>query len=200
MNLNTYLNYTTSQPLTCGGHVAHLQASAIDPAVGTLLLVLQGRATHVRALWAAFHEKALIADGAYFPRAEGKVYLKPNPVVHLPGGIQYWLIHHDLTPKHVDSQPHFYTFGPTLQDHPEPVEGEPGKVGSHFHAMMAAATAVPLLPHWERPVFDWGLKAGLIQPLSNCFNIQVYQVARDLESWMELLARHHKELIYESPT
>jgi hypothetical protein len=183
MNLNTYLDYTTSQPLTCGGHVAHLQAAAIDPATGTLLLVLQGRATHVRALWAAFHEKALIADGAYFPRVEGKVYLKPNPVVHLPDGIQYWLIHHDLTPKHVDSQPHFYTFG----------------VG-HFHAMMAAATAVPLLPHWERPAFDWGLKAGLITLLPNCFNVQVYQVARDLESWMELLARHHEELTYEPPT
>jgi hypothetical protein len=197
MNLNTYLDYTTSQPLTCGGHVAHLQASAVDPAVGTLLLVLQGRATHVRALWAAFHEKALIADGAFFPRAEGKVYLKPNPVVHLPGGVQYWLIHHDLTPKHVDSQPHFYTFGPVLCKHSELVEEcGPG----HFHAMMAAATAVPLLPHWERPVFGWGLKAGLIQPLSDCFNVQVYQISRDLESWLKLLARHHKELTYEPPT
>jgi hypothetical protein len=183
MNLNTCLDYTTSQPLIHSGHTVHIQASAIAPGVGTILLVLQGRATHVRALWAAFHEKALLTEDAHFPRADGKVYLKPNPIVNLPSGVQYWLIHHDLTPKHVDNQPHFYTFGP-----------------GHFHAMMAAATAVPLLPHWECPVFQWGQEADLVQPLSACFNVQVYQVSRDLGAWLELLQEHHEELTYEPPT
>ena len=180
MNLNTYLDYTTSRHLNHSGHTIHIQASAITPDVGTVLLVFQGRVTHVRAFWAAFHEKSLITNNAHFPRANGQVYLKPNPIVNLPSGVQYWLIHHDLTPKHVDSQPHFYTFGP-----------------GHFRTMMSAATAVPLLPHWERPVFQWGQDAGLIQPLPHCFNVQLYQVARDLVAWLDLLQQHHKELTYE---
>ncbi len=179
MNLNTCLNYTTSRRLNHSGHAVHIQASAITPDVGTILLVFQGRATHVRAFWAAFHEKSLIND-AYFPRANGQAYLKPNPIINLPSGVQYWLIHHDLTPKHVDSQPHFYTFGP-----------------GHFHAMMSAATAVPLLPHWELPVFQWGRDAGLITSLPHCFNVQLYQVDRDLVAWLDLLQQHHKELTYE---
>lgn len=188
MNLNRFIDYSRSKPITCHGFQAHVQASAIL-ADTTLLLVLQGRATHVRALWAAFHEKRLITAATFYPRDDGKVYVSPTPTVALPQGvsnktpgIQMWLIHHDLTPTHCShtckqSGDYLLTFGPP-----------------HFGAMLAAATAVPLLPHWENTVFQIGRSAGLIKSLPNCYNTHLYAVSRSAEDWLATLQAHRKEL------
>ncbi len=138
MNLNNFIEYTTSEPITCHGFAAHVQARAIHGThtaggARTLLLVLQGRATHVRALWAAFHEKNLII---------AEVYVTPIPTIALPQGIQTWIIHHDLTPTHCSHTckqrgSHFFTFGPP-----------------HFGAILAATTAVRQLTftHTDRQI------------------------------------------------
>ena len=185
MNLNRFIDYTRSKPIRVHGFQAHVQASAIH-GDATLLLVLQGRATHVRALWAAFHEKALVTHSTFYPRADGKAYVTPNPTVSLPQGIQMWAIHYDLTPTHCShpfdklragTADHFLTFGPP-----------------HFGAMLAAATAVPLLPHWEQTVFQIGQHAGLVKPLRSCYNTHIYGVSRSAEDWLTTLQAHRKEL------
>jgi len=177
MNLNTFLDYTRSKPISAYGFQAHRQASAIH-SDRTILLVLQGRATHVRALWAAFHERRLIATETHYPRDDGKVYISPTPTIALPQGIQTWIIHHDLTPTHCShTLDHFFTFGPP-----------------HFSAMLAAVTAVPMLPHWETTVFRIGLQSGLIEPLPGCYNTTLYTVSRDAEDWLTTLQTHKHQL------
>ena len=184
MNLNTFLDYTRSKPISAYGFQAHLQASAIHNN-HTILLVLQGRATHVRALWAAFHERRLVTNPTYYPRDDGKVYVSPTPTIALPQGvsnktpgIQTWIIHHDLTPTHCShTLDHFLTFGPP-----------------HFSAMLAAVTAVPMLPHWETTLFQIGLQSGLIEPLPNSYNTTLYTVSRDPETWLTTLQIHKHQL------
>ena len=177
MNLNNFIDYTRSKPISVHGFQAHVQASAI---LGdrTFLLVLQGRATHVRALWAAFHEKTLITRDTHYTRDDGKVYVSPNPTIALPQGIQMWIIHHDLTPTHCShTQDYFLTFGPP-----------------HFGSMLAATTAIPMLPHWEQTVFQIGRRNRLIKPLRNCYNTKIWVVSRSTEEWLETLSYCRKEL------
>jgi hypothetical protein len=177
MNLNTFIDYTRSKPIRVHGFEAHLQASAIH-GDRTILLVLQGRATHVRALWAAFHERRLVANPTFYPRDDGKVYVSPTPTIALPQGIQTWIIHHDLTPTHCShTLDHLLTFGPP-----------------HFGVMLTAATAVPMLPHWETTVFQIGLQERLIEPLPKCYNTTLYTVSRDAEAWLTTLQAHKAQL------
>jgi hypothetical protein len=176
--IHQFIDYTTSRPIHAGGHEAHLQAYASQDGV-TLLLVLQGRATHVRAMWAAFHEKSLVTrDGFYFKRDDGKVYVSPNPTLNLPSGIQMWVIHHDLTTTLCDhAKDHFYTFGPP-----------------HFGAMMAATTAVPMLPRWEATLFQLGRRLNLVNTVSDNYNTRLYTASRDAKLWLEMMKAHRKEL------
>jgi hypothetical protein len=183
MNLNNFIDYAASKHIRVHGFEAHVQAHAIldtHTAGGahTLLLILQGRATHVRALWAAFHEKNLITTGLVYPRDDGKTYVTPTPTIALPQGIQTWIIHRDLTPTHCShTQGHFFTFGPP-----------------HFGAMLAATTAVPMLPHWEATVFEIGQRVGLIETLRRCYNTRIYTVSRSAEEWLTALQTNRKEL------
>ncbi|MCP4543363.1 MAG: hypothetical protein GY832_40130 [Chloroflexi bacterium] len=183
MNLNTFIDYTCSKPVRVHGFEAHLQASAIYDGC-TILLALQGRATHIRALWAAFHEKRLITTDVYYPRADGKVYVSPTPTIALPQGIQMWIIHHDLTPTHCShTADHFLTFGPP-----------------HFAAMLAATTAVSMLPHWEQTVWQIGLRQGLIEPIRHCYNTTIYAVSRNTQDWLTTFQTHHNELSIVDPS
>ncbi len=184
MNLNNFIDYAASKHIRVHGFEAHVQAHVIlDDR--TLLLVLQGRAIHVRALWAAFHEKNLITTGLIYPCDDGKTYVTPTPTIALPQGvsnktpsIQTWIIHRDLTPTHCSHiQSHFFTFGP-----------------SHFGAMLASTTAVPMLPQWEATVFEIGQRVGLIKPLRRCYNTRIYTVSRSAEEWLTTLQDHRKEL------
>lgn len=180
MNLNRFIDYAHSKPIRVEGFEAHVQASAVQ-GLTTLLLVLQGRATHVRAVWAAFHQGALPGLGHHYPRNGEQAFVSPTPTVRLPQGIQMWVIHHDLTTAHCDhNAATFYTFGPP-----------------HFRAMMAATTAVPLLPEWEETVFSIGRRASLIHPLKGCYNTRLYVVDRNTEAWLEALSRHREELSHE---
>ncbi|MBU1879992.1 MAG: hypothetical protein KJ734_13685, partial [Chloroflexi bacterium] len=134
------------------------------------LLLLQGRVTDTRAVWAMFHE----GDLWDYRRLEGTgVYLKPNPTTRLPQGEMEILVAHAalFAPTVTDwDGDHCYTFGPP-----------------HFGPIFQAAMPVPMLPHWEQPLWELGRDAGLLTAL-DCQNCTVWRVETDPEQWLRRMA------------
>jgi hypothetical protein len=159
------------------GHTSHAQAGAKLHDDRVIFLLLQGRQTDVRAHWALFHERQL--EG--YARMAGKEsYVKPNPRAVLPSGVEIAIVHRDLTPVSLAHDAEvFYTFGPP-----------------HFGLMFLAATPVPMLPHWEQPLWDMGQRVGLVTAMPATWNVRVWCVRIDPEQWLRTMAQHHTELTY----
>ncbi|MBU1746490.1 MAG: hypothetical protein KKA73_02260 [Chloroflexi bacterium] len=173
MNLNDFIDRSQlGRVESFGGHQVHLQAlikGRYDHLVA--LLVIQGRPTDVRAVWARFHEDDL---GYSFRRHRGKAYLQPNPVARLPQGDQeICIIHRGFIPGEVAADldlTHHYTFGPP-----------------HFMALFQALFQIPALPHWEDRLWEMALEERLVWPVIG-FNAQAWLVSNNPQKWMAAMA------------
>jgi hypothetical protein len=162
------------------GFTTHAQAGARTDGWEVLFLLLQGRQTHVRAHWASFHEK----DLPYYNRLPGKeAYLKPNPTATLPSGngMELAIVDSRLVPGQFPAGSNcFFTFGPP-----------------HFGVMFQAAMAVPMLPHWERALFQLGLEQGLIAPVQDTWNVNLWWVSAGSKRWLAAMSAYHDRFPYE---
>ncbi|MBU0491045.1 MAG: hypothetical protein KKB13_04280 [Chloroflexi bacterium] len=165
------------------GHRVHIQALAHTRANEVVLLLLQGRPTDARAVWAMFHEGDL--DAWSLRRAAGKdAYVKPNPTARLAQGDLEILVAHAalFAPTVADwGGDECYTFGPP-----------------HFAPVFQAALPVPLLPHWEPVLWELGRQADLVTPLAG-HNPRVWRVDTDPAAWLRRMAqpRWRARLTYE---
>jgi len=171
MNLNDFIDRTCQGPVrTFKGHSVHIQAVAQTRADEVILLLLQGRPTDARAVWAMFHE----GDLWDYRRLAGKdTYVKPNPTTRLAQGDLEILVAHValFAPTVADwAERQCYTFGPP-----------------HFGQIFQAAMPVPMLPHWEEPLWQMGRHMGLVR-LLDCRNTQVWEMAVDAERWLRAMA------------
>jgi len=172
LNLNDFIDRTRQGPVrTFKGHRVHVQAAARTRADEVVLLLLQGRPTDARAVWAMFHE----GDLWDYRRLTGQdTYVKPNPTARLAGGDLEILVAHValFAPTVGDWDGDCcYTFGPP-----------------HFGQVFAAAMPVPMLPHWEQTLWQMGCQSGLVQALAG-HNAQVWQVTIDAEAWLRRMAQ-----------
>ena len=187
MNLNDFVDRSqTGRMERFGGHTVHVQAMARNQQDETILLLLQGRSTDVRAAWAMFHEGTLRTYRDPYHRATGDVYVKPNPKTKLLGGdLEMLVAHVALFPATVAEWDggHFYTFGPP-----------------HFGAMCRAGLPVPILPHWEPIMWEMVRSdSRLGSRLYRGWNCVVYQVTRDPALWLQAMAypKWRKQFTYE---
>jgi len=180
MNLNDFIDRTQpGRVRVFKGHRVHVQALARTRGDEVVLLLLQGRPTDARAAWATtsggpcrvFHEGDL---RDYRRLAGSHVYLKPNPTARLAGGDLEILVAHValFAPTVADwNGDHCYTFGPP-----------------HFGPVFQAAMPVPMLPHWEEPLWELGRQAQLVTALDGQ-NTRVWRVEIDPEAWLRCMAQ-----------
>ncbi len=177
MNFNMFIDRArVGRFVVENGFRTHAQAGSKTNGNGVIFLILQGRQTHVKAHWAAFHEKHLWS----YNRIPGDVYIKPSPTKVIPSGIELAIIHRDMVPGQTTKSGTFYTFGPP-----------------HFGVMFQSEIVVPMLPHWESVLWQRGLDDGLIHEIYDSWNTSMYTVFTDVSMWLNLMSKYHNELGYE---
>ncbi|MBU0492367.1 MAG: hypothetical protein KKB13_11015 [Chloroflexi bacterium] len=173
MNLNDLIDRSQLGRVdSCGGYQFHLQALAKEQYSHKVsLMVIQGRPTNVRAIWARFHESDLSYSLSRYP---GKVYLQPNPVAKLPqGDLEICIIHRGFVPGQVAADPELqrFTFGPP-----------------HFFPMFQAMFNIPALPHWEYWLWEMAKDERLVRSLVG-LNTRAWIISNsNPQTWLEHMA------------